>query len=76
MFEIPFSNKFFLKFFRPLVLKSCSTLEDVVIPWDLPKVPEIGAEVEALLCTDLGFYCTKVAQANLELPKSLLIPLP
>ena len=74
-FKIPFSTKFFLKFSRPLVLKSCSTLADVLVPWNLPIVPEIEAGVEALLCTDLGFDCTKVVHANLELPKSLLIPL-
>ena len=60
VFEIPFSTKFFLKISWPLVSKSCSTLEDVLVPWDLPKVPEIRAGVEALLCTDLGFDCTKV----------------
>ena len=76
VFEILFSTKFFLKFSRSLVLKSCSTLGDVLFPWDLPKLPETGAGVEALVCTDLGFGCTKVVQANLELPKSLLIPLP
>ena len=76
VFEIPFSTKFFLKFSRPLVLKSCSTLEDVLVPWDLPKVPEIRAGVEAHLYTDLGFDCTKVMQTNLELPRSLLICLP
>ena len=64
VFEIPFSTNFFLKFSRPLVLKSCSTPEDILVPWDLPKVLEIGTGVEALLCTDLGFECTKVVQAN------------
>ena len=76
VFEIPFTSKFFLKFFRPLVLKSSSTLEDVLVPWDLPKVPEIRVGVEALLCMNLGLDCTKVVQANLELPKSLLVLLP
>ena len=65
VFEIPFSTKFFLKFSMPLVLKPCSKLEGVFVPWDLPKVPEIGAGVEALLCTDLRFDCTKVVQGNL-----------
>ena len=60
VFEIPFSGKFFLKVFRPLVLKSCSTLKHVLVPWDLPKIPEIGAGVEVPLCTDIGFDCTKV----------------
>ena len=66
VFEIPFSIKFFLTFCRPLVLKSCSTLEDLLVSWDLPKVPETGAGVEVLLCTDLGFDCTKAVQANLH----------
>ena len=76
VFKISFSTKFFLKFSRPLVLKSCSTLEDVLVPWDLPKVSEIGAGVEALLYTVLEFDCTKVVQVNLQLPKSLLILFP
>ena len=70
VFESHFSTKFFLTFSRPLVLKSCSTLENVLVPWDLPKIPEIGAGVETLLCTDLGFDRNKVVQAILELSKS------
>ena len=76
MFEIPFSTKFFPKFSKPLILNSCSTLEVVLVPWDLPKVSEIGAGVEALLYTVLEFDCTKVVQVNLQLPKSLLILFP
>ena len=36
---------------------------------------KIGAVDEALLCTGLEFDCTKIVQVNLELSKSLLVPL-
>ena len=39
------------------------------------RLLKIGAEDEALLCTGLEFDCTKIVQVNLELSKSLLIPL-
>ena len=66
VFDIPFSTKFFLKFSWPLVSKSFSTLEDGLVPWELPKAPEIEAGVQTLLCAGLEFDSTKVVQDSLE----------
>ena len=60
--------------FQAISFKVLFYTEDVLVPLDLPKVPEIGTAVEVLLYTGLEFDYSKVVQAKLELPKSWLIP--
>ena len=63
VYEIPLSTKFFLTFFQAISFK-------VIFNTRLLK---IGAGVGALLYTGLDWL--QIVQANLELSKSLLIPL-
>ena len=49
MFEIHFIIKFFLKFSKLSILKSCSALKDALVSWDLQYGPEMEVKLEVLL---------------------------
>ena len=46
----------------------------MLVPWDLPKVPEIGTGVEVLLYTGLKFDGTKVVQVKVGVAKIMVNP--
>ena len=64
LFEMHFIIKFFLKFSRPSILKSCSALTDALVSWDLQCGPEMEVKLEVLL--NVEFDYTKSVPTNLE----------